>query len=265
MFAMLPFALLIGCGVDKTTPVISNPTLPLVTGNWQIQSSTGAPNAGILLVGSLTAAGTQVAGVLRFTDLASANTCGPAQQPLQFTGTIDLSQNISLTATTASGAVVTVNLLMDAGPNAFGYGTLLVTGESCNYPLSRALGANIAMVAGTFNGSVSAVGSLQSQYTGLGTLTLNLIQSTQPLADGQYSVSGTFQFSSGTCNDSGNVTGLLSGASFSLSSTSNDMQATGGIDNTADQLSNVSTVFSAGLCSTTIPAYDTYSGSLTKN
>jgi hypothetical protein len=219
-FALLiPLATLLGCTLPSATG-----TPPAPTGNWtnwQIQAGTAitSPPTGLYFTGVVQVQGTQSAAVFTSAGLAGS---GPATV-LDFLGTYNSS----------TGAVG----LLPAATNSAAYGigftqpstnTVIPVGivSGCVYPLnyqgveclalislSPAVGVQIAPLNGTYVGTLTD----SSSPTLSGTATLVLTQSTAPNSSGQFPLSGTITFPSGSGLGTAPLAGTVLGEAISLS------------------------------------------------
>ena len=216
-FCVLLAAGLAGCGTSDKSPVVTTPapaSAQSVTGNWQIQSggTVGSNTAGVLLLGDLVSSGANVTGTFRFSDLATGNACGALNQVITVTGKVDptnpLVQSLTLTSSTFSGSVLTASLILPTTLQSFGTGTIQVTGPTCTFASSPAIGSLFPPVNGTFAGTLAPLGGTSGAS---GAATLLLAQATSPSADGQFAVTGSLQFTGTSCPISTTLNGNASG------------------------------------------------------
>jgi hypothetical protein len=223
--ALFPLTFLVGCSAVNSSPAV----YPNVTGNWQFQVQLPAqPIAGPIvfptnpvedIFGSLSSSGQSVSAILHATPLTFPH-CVETDIDLAFTGSIDASGDLSLTAPIVGGAAtISANLLTlekitlpdgttRNGP--FFTGTYQVIGGPCaqaSIPLTIFAVSNIT---GTFTGTVSP-----APFSGSGpnsTITASFVQASAPDADGKYALSGTIT-STGGCNATLRFTsGIVSGS-----------------------------------------------------
>ena len=214
--ALLVLMPLIGCGS------IPRPAPPDLTGNWQIQSGsapptgTNVPNA-VLLLGALQSSGSQVTGTFRFTNLTQLN-CG-LNEVIHVTGSVDSKDTLTLTSgKLASGGVVNIHLLTISALGATSAGTIQVSGGSCPYATNVAVGLKVVPVTGSFTGTLEPGSAANPGTTGGGLATLALTQAVNPNSDGQFAVTGSLNFTVGTCAVTSQVAGTISGVGTLLSS-----------------------------------------------
>lgn len=261
-----------GCGLGSTvTSAIASPDL---TGNWQFQSAsnistTTPPTAGVLLVGALQSNGSHVTGTFRFANLALPNSCGtPLQQVITLSGSIDSSRNLTLTSAPFTGSVVQLSVLVPPVVTGIATGTIQVTGMTCSFPSSQALGLEFPAVTGTYAGTLAATTGFGTPPSPTASVSLKIVQSTSPAADGQFPVTGSLQFSGGTCTSTTALTGTVSGSEVMASSA-----ATGLLPGVTSLVAVINPVmpqvytnvtFLAGPCATGLLSFTGYQGSLTK-
>lgn len=214
---------LAACGSSPATSVATPPP-PDLTGNWQIQSdvtSNVVPPPGVLLLGALQSTGSQVTGTFRFTNLAQPTACG-LDQVVPITGSVDSKDNLTLASSTMSnGTTVKVLLGITGSQQPYaGTGSIEVDGSTCTFPSTGAIGEQFQNIAGTFTGTLTP-GTLVSPGTGPSAMaSLTLTQSANPQSDGQFSVSGSLNYTIGSCTGSVSLSGNVSDVGVILSSTS---------------------------------------------
>jgi hypothetical protein len=253
-------ALLAGCGSGAPTASV---TLPNLTGNWQIQAAGTPPNLGLILSGSMQSQKSVLSGTMMLTDLNLPNPCG-LSTPIALAGTESFDSGIVLKSQTFLGSELTVSLDVPSYSNDIVTGTIAITGPVCNYPPSSAVAAQIARLNGNFSGSIGSANALQSEAA-----VLAISETESPAANGQFPVTGSLQVNGSFCNVNYQLAGYTSGTYLTLAAPP-DM-VTGiipvtiiGYSNTAaTQLSDAAISFAEGPCSTGVPTYDTYSGTLT--
>ena len=217
---LLPLALA-GCGTNSTSPTTPPVTAPDLSGNWQIQSGgTGSapPQLGVALFGALASQGSDVTGTFRFFDLASTVSCGfPAATVITVSGSIDATRNLTLTSQPfLNGSVITVHLLIPSVPGEFALGTIEVAGTTCSFPSGPAIGVDVSSSTGTFAGTLEPGPPANPGTSGGGPAVLALTQAASPQADGQFPVTGTLNFTLGSCVSNTMLTGLASGIEITL-------------------------------------------------
>ena len=267
-------ATLTGCTVMMPS-MSSTPATPTLSGNWQIQEGTLItwPPKGVSLVGALQSQGSQLTGTFYTNSVCS----GPAV--VDYSGSIDSMGNLNL-ATMG----VTVQLL-DPTPTAFSTGTLTAGAlPGSGVALRNAILGNapacpstqIASLTGTFTGPVDVSPTLPSSP---GTVTATLTQSATPNASGQFPLTGTITFTSGSCSVSTPVAGTVSGLGVTLATSvvpANPVSAemvslSAATTHTASQLTTAPTqlgttgfIFTPAPCSTSPSSSATYFGTLTR-
>ena len=226
---LLPLALA-GCGTGGTGSTTPPVTAPDLSGNWQIQSGgTGStpPQLGVTLFGALASQGSDVTGTFRFVYLASTASCGfPATTVITVSGSVDAERNLTFTSQPfLNGSILTVHLLIPSLSGAPAVGTIGVTGNSCSVPSGAGFGLEMPSLTGMFAGTLEP-GTLSAPgTTGGGPATLTLTQSASPQSDGQFPLTGTMNFTVGTCVTSLPVTGLASGVGVNLQAVSTSTPA----------------------------------------
>jgi len=253
--------LLSGCGVGN---FIAAPTeTGNLTGNWQIQSGTSissSPTGPVFIAGALQQQGSGVTGVFTVDSFCTT------QPVFNFTGTVNSSGNLTLTATPVP--VVKVTLAIPADPTTVATGNLGATGEICALALeSPAVGVQIASLTGTFSGAVTASGSPAPPIAS-GQVSLTLAQSSTPNTNGQFPVTGSLTFTGGGCTSSASVTGIVSGEGITLAAVPGPGQSavgfTGATNPTASQVVSGGIVFSPSPCSTSASSSTTFAGTLSR-
>jgi hypothetical protein len=273
--ALCGLMLLTGCGVGG---LLNVPTVaPLnVSGNWQIQSasnisSTAPPTAGLLLLGALSSANGKVTGAFRLANLSLPNACGtPLAQVVNVTGTVDALGNLNLTSTAFAGSVLTVKLLVPQVLSSLSAGSIAITGGSCTFASSTAIGVGFPSVSGTFSGPVTASTVVGTPPYPTGTASLSLMQSATAAADGQFPVTGTLAFIGGTCTMSVPISGTVSGAELTVASAPQGLAglsaaALSAVFNPASsQATLIDIVYPQGPCNAGLTAVGIYTGTLTR-
>jgi len=255
---LLLLASLVGCSTTPTSPVVTLPISAEVGNNWQIQSGTAitaTSTGGAFLKGAMQIYGTQVTGTFQ-----TSSSCLNVPQPLTYTGTYNATTG-ALTLQPTPNAYVEVNLIVPADPTSLSAGTMGGAGNICNTAFTGpAVGIEIPALTGTYTGTVTAA----SPSTSTGTATLTVSQ-TSPPANALFSLTGTLQFTSGTCTASIPVTGAISGASFTLASaaTATSATITGADTQGGSSLPATAITFPNGPCNTGSSSAVTYTGNLT--
>jgi hypothetical protein len=256
--ALIALASLAGCSTSSTAPVVTTPISTDASNNWQIEGGTAitaTPLGGGLLAGPMQIQGTQVTGTFQ-----SNVTCVDVPQPVTFTGTYN-STTGALSIKPTGLAFVDVNLIVPTDPTSLATGTMGGAGNVCALAFQGpAVGIEIPSLTGTYTGAVTAA----SPSTNTGTATLTVSQSSTA-ANAQFPLTGTLQFTSGTCNASIPVNGAISGVGFTLASTATATSATITGANTQGGASLPATAisFPNGPCNTGASSAVTYAGNLT--
>ena len=218
---LLPLACLLGCTLPSTPSTTGTPPAP--TGNWdnwQIQAGAAitSPPAGLYFVGAIQVQGTQSAAV--FTSAGPVGS-GPATV-LDFLGTYNPTGAVDLLPATTNSAAYGIGFTEPSTNTVIPIG--IVSG--CVYPLdytgveclalislSPAVGVQIASLNGTYVGTLTD----SSSPTLSGTAALVLTQSTAPNSSGQFPLSGTITFPSGSGFGTAPLAGTVLGEAISLS------------------------------------------------
>ncbi len=219
---LVPVATLLGCALPTASP--TSPSQPL-TGtwtNWQIQAGTALtspPNTYPYFIGALQTSGSQSAAVF-------AAATGSSAQVLDFLGTYNSSTGaVALFPATTGSAAYGIGFTQPSTNtvipvNVFGgcVYPLNYTGVECLalINLDPAVGVEIAPLNGTYVGTLTAANS----PTLSGTATLILTQSATPNSSGQFPLSGTITFPSGSGFGTVPLGGTIAGEGISLGDSS---------------------------------------------
>jgi hypothetical protein len=188
-----------------------------LTGNWVFTTLyPGAIPQNIVYTGALSGQGANVTAVLR------SNRCFAATQDIDFTGSEDAMQNLTLTSTNLPNNVVTITAALAEGNNPSA-ATLLVTGSgACSAPVISLSDFQIPSATGNYSGSItSSLGATAS-------FTASLTQGAAN-ADGQFPLTGTLTVTSATCTSTYPVATVFSGSPFTA-----NLVSTTGPPSTAD-------------------------------
>jgi len=191
-------ALLIGCGGSSGIPSPVNPTpaYPNLAGNWTVTADSTVTGAQYELGGYMTNTGASVTATFYVYPFAESN-CYPSEEAIPFTGTVTTSGAISLT----SGSVANQTITM-AG-SISGGSSFTATYEIAGGCAAGDAGLVLARAEPSYTGDYT--GTLQSLSGSDVNVSVNMVQS-GPNADGEYSVSGTAQFSGTSCFTTGTIT-----------------------------------------------------------
>lgn len=209
---------LVGCGSSSKSSDDSIPTS--LTGNWQIQTGSGsgtAPALGAVLLGDLASNGSKVSGTFRYSNLSAPTKC-TLNQVVMVSSSMDATRNLTLTsAALPDGSVIKAQLVIPAVLTDFAAGTIEVTGgTTCGLASGTAIGVELASLTGTFAGPLTP-GMLSGTVPGTtGTGSLVLTEGATPEADGQFPVTGTLNYTIGTCTESVALIGQHSGVLLTL-------------------------------------------------
>jgi hypothetical protein len=140
--------------------------------------------------------------------------------PIAFTGTLDASNNLTLTAPLAGGTA-TITATLGSNAQTWADASYQIVGGSCAMSATSMTIAQIAPVTGTYIGTFT-----QPSFSGTDvpiaggniTVTAVLTQSTTANADGSFPLTGTIT-TTGAVTGTTTITGNVGGGSFSTSST----------------------------------------------
>lgn len=192
---LLPAAVLIGCSLPSTPPTGSEPA----SGNWLVSYY----GSGVLpqvsgFVGALQFSSGSISGVLtpqpppNLTGLLPFPTC-TTFAPTAITGTIDASNNLTLSLPVGGGAA-TITATIGSNPETPATGSFEIAGGTCAMSAVSMTITEYAPVTGTYTGSLTNM-----QNGTLSPVTAVLTQSTTPTADGVFPLTGTVTLT-GQCN-----------------------------------------------------------------
>ena len=265
---------LAGCGSSpsSSSSPISSPVPPDLTGNWQIQSdvtSNTVPPSGVLLLGALQSTGSEVTGTFRFTNLAQTS-CGLGQV-VTVSGSVDSNDNLTLTSSVMpNGTTVKASLGMTGSQQPYsGTGSIEVDGPTCTFPSTGAMGEQIQKASGTYTGTLTP-GTLISPGSGpSAAVSLAITQSTTPQSDGEFPVTGSINYTIGSCTGSIGLSGTVSGVGVTLFSTSSPtnpqvVDFVGTANPAATSISAGLLEFAPAPCSSDPSSTADYTGTLTR-
>jgi hypothetical protein len=174
-----------GCVQNVQTPT----PVPFVSGNWQIDSSDPKAAALSPMSGSLNGTSTNVSGTLHVNSMTS---CVKPTDAIQVTGWANQGAVLTLTAPLAGG-VLTIQGVLASDGRSMGETWYQVQGGACSMPATQGAAQNYRAVTGTYTGSIQDASGLVSS------LTVNLTQSPQSDALGNYSLTGQGTFKAFPC------------------------------------------------------------------
>ena len=139
--------------------------------------------------------------------------------PISFIGTLDASNNLTLTAPVAGGTA-TITATLGSNPQTWADASYQIDGGSCAMPATPMTIAQIAPVTGTYIGTFT-----QPSFSGTDvpiaggniTVTAVLTQSTTASANGLFPLTGTIT-TTGAVTGTTTITGNVGGGSFSTNS-----------------------------------------------
>lgn len=202
--------LLSGCSGGTFPDSASTNSYTALSGNWQFSSSATAAArlssvGGSLMVGSVTADGTAVTGILH--PLPAMNQCLDAATSLPLTGSIDAASRLTLAAP-VSGGTLTLSGTVAPDRKSLTAASYTITGGACASPdaqsgIAPAITAQDGVppvtaqqyqpVTGTYSGTLTTA---EGEHF---PLTSTLTQTSQPDADGVYHVEGTASSPGNSC------------------------------------------------------------------
>jgi hypothetical protein len=223
------------CAMSVTPMGIKGNTLPAATssapitatlsGNWAVgATSNAAVNSGSQPVtgfyGPLQFSSGAITGMLSATINGTYATCQQYYTgAVPVTGTLDASNNLTLTLPISNGTA-TITSALGANPQTLADGSFQIVGGSCAIAPNTMTIAQYAPLTGTYSGTfnvatlnVTGSGNVPLPNTNV-TVTAVLTQSTTANSSGQYPLTGTINVT-GACTDN-NIpfTGTVTGSSF---------------------------------------------------
>ena len=221
---------LLGCGSSQIPPAKVIPLVPSsptpvtpnitgITGNWDVGLQDSASSDTIYdFEGALTTQGPAVTGVFRINDPQHSPPCIPASEDIQFSGSVDSNDVLTLTSTPFSGSVATlkIQLPVSSGPIDFNTtsGEAQVVGTPCAVESAKILAQFVPSISGNYSGTMAPIQGQALTGPG-GPATLSLTEGPAN-ADGQFPVSGTLTFKSPLCTVSTTLSGIITGPFFKL-------------------------------------------------
>jgi hypothetical protein len=253
--ALLITTALTGCSVMNSSTTTSTPNL---TGYWEFQNPQSIPVGAIMLQGALQSQGSQVTGILN-----SSMGCTPPI--IDMSGTIDPTGNLTLTGLSASAQLTVPASATSMTGTAGGGGYLCNAVWAGPVTAVKIASTPSAPLTGTFAGSIIPANAT----TPMASLSLALTQSSTPNATGEYSLTATLTYTSGTCSATFPVVGTLTGFLAELATATGNPQAdsvsvVAATNPTASQLSSASFLFFPSPCSTIASSSSAYTGILTR-
>jgi hypothetical protein len=258
---LLPLACLLGCAAatsTTTTPI--TPPGPIdtssPTGYWQFQTADSVPPGAVILSGVFQTQGSQVTGIFG---------PGPGCSPpvTDFTGAIDSSGNLDLTAPFAEAQLQFANSNTTASGTLSGGGDLCQVVEKGPVTGTQIAAAPSTSLTGTFAGSIIPATTTSEFGSSPVTVSIALTQSHTANSSGQFPLTGTLTYTNGPCSTTTSLSGLLSGLWITLSSTGQSaITLTAATNPAASQVVAGQIAFTPTPCSTGASA--TYIGSLNR-
>ncbi len=231
MSSVRPFSLLaaslltstvLGCsGALTATPA---PSAAVLTGNWQISSSSTSAAKLASLAGEFTGGGATVTGIVH---ASAANACIATGTAIDLSGSVSSASLLTLTGTVVGGTLTITGTVAADGKSLSG-ATYVVTGGTCAFATpATANAASYASITGTYTGTFPDMSGQSSS------ITATLTQSPSSSTTGTFSLSGSATLPSNPCFNSpvAITNSQVSGGSFNLtysdSSTGNSVNALG--------------------------------------
>jgi len=180
---LFPLAALLACGSSPPSPSSSTNNL---SGNWEIISHLNSSGTIADFTGALQSNGSTVTGTFRALASNLTSNCPSITTDLAVTGTLDASNNLTLTIP-ISGGTATIAATLPLDPQTFTQGSLQIVGGTCSMPSTAMNIVQFAPVTGTFTGTLTTSGTPAISAS----VTAVLVQSTTPNADGQFPLTGT--------------------------------------------------------------------------
>lgn len=202
---LLPFvALAGGCGSSTGPGTTTNPinTNAALSGDWgALASASGLPLPTPVadFIGSLQFNGSAVTGTMRALPTGLACASATLNQDLSVAGTFSASSMLTLSVPIAGGTATISAQIVSA--NSYNSGTWQIVGGQCAMPATAIQLAQFVPATGTYSGTVSALDlTTGAPISGSATdLTVTVMQSGTPNADGQYPLVSGSVSATGNC------------------------------------------------------------------
>jgi len=198
LVALPAFAsLFIGCGGSSgaIAPINPQEPKPLLSGNWTIVVTSNLTNAAYNLGGYLSNTNGSLAATLHVVPGESG--CFGSAEAILFTGTVTTSGAISLTSAAVANQVISVTGSTPGG--GLLTGSYKIAGGCAAGDSGTVYGLVEPSFAGTYTGTL--------QFASGTTIGVNAtLAQSGPNAEGEYSLSGTVQFSGSPCFTTGTIT-----------------------------------------------------------
>jgi hypothetical protein len=259
---------LVGCGSPASvSPTATATTTPTLNGYWQFQSTASTPPGATLLSGAFQTQGSLVAGIF-------IPSIGCTPSVVTFSAPISTSGAVSLVNPYAN-----LQLQLPSSASAAGTATGAVSGGGylCNAVLGNTpvtgteiAAATAAPLTGTFTGNITPSPANVSPDIVSGAVSLTLTQSSSLNSLGQFPLTGTLTFTSGTCTSTTTLTGALAGVWVTLASPVNppagqaSLSITAAANPAGTQLIGGEIAFTPNPCASSSTATATYIGVLSQ-
>jgi hypothetical protein len=179
---------LTGCGSD-TLDHPAPTAFPFVSGNWEFASTDPRASTISSISGALMGSSTNVSGILH---VNGTGTCVSPNEVIEVSGWTNQGGVMTLTGSLAGGTL-TLQGVMSVDGTSWVLPWYSVSGGSCAVPGVVSIGQNYKPVTGTYTGSFQDSNGLKTN------LAANLTQSSQPDANGNYSLTGQGTFTAFPC------------------------------------------------------------------
>lgn len=237
LLLQIALSTLIGCGGAPLPPLATSPVAPAVPaalaslpGNWEMELDTSFGPVSQLLAdipGALSVNGSVVSGVFRLQQaFLSGPSCVSPTQDIQFTGTVDANNLLTLTSLPFSGNVATLQIQLPVNFANVAQGTAQITGGSCAVANAKLSAVYVPDATGTYAGTLALPQALGQPTVPSGSATIVVAQSGAD-ADGRFPTTATVSFTLPTCTLSGTYTGFITGLNASLSMLTPSSPSTG--------------------------------------
>lgn len=232
------FLLLAGCGMSNTPLQVGTS----LSGNWTfVPSSSGV----VLNLGFMQGAYETVSATARL----SGNSCVSPTTDIQLSGSVGLDNKMMLVSSPFGGTVLTLQGQVSGDGKGIAAATWTFAGGSCA-PLGTAAvtATNYLAISGTYTGTFVDASNDSLPVSAL------LEQTSQPDANGQFSLSGTATFPQNSCftNQPTVTTSTVTGSSLSMTYfdplSSTTLTAVGTFNAQASQLTITNWSISGGQC-----------------
>jgi len=205
LLLLFPLAAILACGSNPTPSTPASPYLNL-TGDWVALAAPNPSTPGVLptpiedFMGALQSSGGTVTGTLHAINLGLP-VCVSLTQDLPASGTIDPNGDLTLTVPIAGGTATITSTITT--PESYTSGYWQIVGGTCAMPDTAIRIAQFAPATGTYTGVLNVTDITTGLPVGgsATNVTVTLAQSTTPIADGEFPLSGAIT-ATGACSGS---------------------------------------------------------------